>query len=182
MAFVSYKKLKLKKYPVFLIQYQEYDKKIGFATETSKIPFSIDGLFEPFACTTGRLSLGTYVELDRRPETLDYLVNLGLGIHFFLDDENNLVARSYSKQPIYLFFNKKHYKLDMGEIVAFYNLTSIFEHKILPKKVGKVYDEFSIKVSFGEEFKKVDNSGDQCLVMSPCWCDLSLNRIVNSSN
>lgn len=62
--------------PSFLIQYYEYDKKIESSIELSKSPLVIDGLFDPN--TKSKVSLGYYVNLRRRPETLDRLINIGI--------------------------------------------------------------------------------------------------------
>lgn len=45
----------------------------------------------------------------------------------------------------------------------------------MPKKLGKMYDEYAIKVSFGKAFEK-DNDD---LYISPCWVDMSLTKIVD---
>jgi hypothetical protein len=45
---------------------------------------------------------------------------------------------------------------------------------MLPKKVGKMYDEYTIRISFGVAFEKRKD-----VYVSPCWCELNLNRIVD---
>ena len=58
--------------------------------------------------------------------------------------------------------------------MVFYDLEPLFGHKILPKKVGKVYEEFGIKISFGQPFKQEKDGS----LSAPSWIDMSLNRIV----
>ena len=48
---------------------------------------------------------------------------------------------------------------------------------MLPKKVGKMYDEYTIKISFGAAFEQRKD-----LYVSPCWCELNLNRIVDEDS
>jgi hypothetical protein len=86
------------------------------------------------------------------------------------------MARSYSRFPIYVLFRREQYQLDLGDMMALYDLTPVFNHKILPKKVGRIYDEYGMKISFGHPFTKTND--DQ--VRSPCWVDMSLNRIVDT--
>ena len=167
--------IKLRKFPLFRIEYHENEGRVGFPVEMYKLPMMIDGLFEPYK-VKNRYSLGFSINPNRKPESLECLINIGLGIQFFVDDTFNFQARSFSKQPIYIYFRKIQYKLDMGEIIAFYDLNSLYEHKILPKKVGKVYEEFGIKLSFGQPFKKVSED----VLVSPCWVDMPLNRIVEN--
>ncbi len=63
-----------------------------------------------------------------------------------------------------------------------FNLTPVFEQRILPKKLAKTYDEYVIRVSFGEEFKNNGNqnlSDEKHYFTSPCWIEMNLNRILS---
>jgi hypothetical protein len=64
-----------KKLPAFTIQYYEYEKQIESLIELYKNPIIIDGFFDPN--TKQKISLGYYVHLKRKPETLECLVNAG---------------------------------------------------------------------------------------------------------
>jgi hypothetical protein len=64
------------KRPLFMVQYFEYDKKIGYPVELFKNPSIIDGLFEPHI-TKNRLSLGYNINLNRTKETAEALIKLG---------------------------------------------------------------------------------------------------------
>ena len=61
--------------------------------------------------------------------------------------------------------------------MVFYDLTPVFEHKILPKKVGRIYEEYGMRISFGHPFKKQQNDE----LSAPCWIEMALNRIVDST-
>ncbi len=67
--------------------------------------------------------------------------------------------------------------LNKGKSKDLYDLTPIFKHKMLPKKVGKMYDEYTIRISFGVKFEKRND-----VYVSPCWCELNLNRIIDEDS
>ena len=64
----------IQKLPAFTIQYYEFDKQIESLMEIHKNPIIIDGLFDPIK---PKISLGYYVHLRRKPETLQCLINAG---------------------------------------------------------------------------------------------------------
>lgn len=46
---------------------------------------------------------------------------------------------------------------------------------MVPKKVAKAYDEYSLKISFGKPLEL----NERGRLASPCWVEMKLNRIVD---
>ena len=63
------------KLPAFTIQYYEYDSQVESLLEIYQNPLVIDGLFDPN--TKPKISLGYFVHLRRKPETVECLTKIG---------------------------------------------------------------------------------------------------------
>lgn len=64
--------------------------------------------------------------------------------------------------------------------VSIFNLQPLIEHKFLPKKIGKIYDDCSVRISFGVPF---DRSNDPEIdFISPSWIEMNFNRMVDKKN
>ncbi len=60
-----------------MVQYYEFSEMVGFPIEIYKTPLMIDGVFEP-DITNNRLSLGYLVNMNRKQESLECLINIGM--------------------------------------------------------------------------------------------------------
>lgn len=58
-----------------------------------------------------------------------------------------------------------------------FSLKPLIHHKVLPKKMGKFYDDYTIKFSFGKPFS--NSSYGDIEMVAPCWVQLSLNRMID---
>lgn len=72
----------------------------------------------------------------------------------------------YEKLKIYIFSF-------LGNTVDLFDLKPLFEHKVAPKRIGKFYDDYTMKISFCVPFQRKNDE-----LTSPCWVEMSLNRMV----
>lgn len=64
-----------------------------------------------------------------------------------------------------------------GEKKELFDLKPLINHKILPKRLGHIYDDYSLKISFSAPFEKIEH-----IFLSPCWVEMSMNRMVDVYN
>ncbi|RNA31025.1 Smad2 3b [Brachionus plicatilis] len=166
------------KLPSFLIQYYEHDKSIDFPVELYQTPLVIDGLFSPL--TNSKFSLGYLDNFSRTNESEECLLNIGHGIEFEKSDNDIYLIKNSCFQKIYLLAkgSDEQEELEPRFRRPIFNLKPLIEHKFFPKKVGKIYDECSLRISFGKPFEKSQDS--ELGYISPCWIEMTLNRIVDT--
>ncbi|CAF0932419.1 unnamed protein product [Brachionus calyciflorus] len=165
------------KLPAFTIQYYEHEKKIDFPVELFKTPLKVDGFFSPFV--DNQFCLGYLENFRRKADTLNYLLNLGHGIEFTKTDNDIYLIKNLSNLNIYILMknSEEQYSVEPDICKPVFNLKPLFQHKFLPKKVGKMYDECSVRISFGKPFEKSNEF--EIGFISPCWIEMTLTRIVN---
>ena len=167
--------------PVFCIQYNERSVPIEKPVVMSCMPFVVDGLFNTTRLT--RFSLGCCVNPDRTAESRRSLANLGLGLEFCmginLGTDNNVfyVKSSTSNQDVYIMLKKSKEQIVVtsGETKPIFDLTTLFAARVVPKKLAKLYDEYTFKISFGRPFIYDENNNEE----TPSWIQMNLIRLVD---
>ncbi len=167
--------------PVFSIQYNEKSLPIEKPVVMPCMPFVIDGLFNTARLT--RFSLGSCVNPDRSDESRTCLAQIGLGLEFSMgssqasDESIFYVKSSTINQTAYIFLkaSKQQIVLMSGETKAIFDMGKLSTAKVVPKKLAKLYDEYSFKVSFGKPFSNDENNNQDTL----CWLQINLMRLAD---
>lgn len=92
------------KTPSYLIQYMEYDKKIEYPVEMQWREIIVDGLFCPYP--QHRFSLGCLRNFRRKPETLQLLTRIGLGLKFEKNEGNWFTVENQCEIPVFILLRK----------------------------------------------------------------------------